>query len=378
MMKNLVIREKRGGDGRGGCRVSFAFTLVELLVVIAIIGILIALLLPAVQAAREAARRMTCTNHLKQLGLAVHNFHDTRKGLPPISLGSTGGSSPNTDDGYAGFLVMLMPYMEANGPYEICQGKGANDNFRQPLGETWWSTTDTTILTDTERTGVSSINILSCPSRRSGVQKKDGYYGGPLSDYVPVLHQVDDTGRISQADHWWTYWCFQSTYGPDYVRRNVGAFRIATLTDQMNPATWQVRDTIAWWADGTSNQIIIGEKHVPLGKLGICELNEYYDCSFLYAAAIGHEFGIARHVGNMTSGRTLSRPSDQLITLGTFQYSIAFGSYHPGVTHFAMGDGSVRSVSITTPAENGIGSATGPDVLVSLAHVNDGFAVSLP
>ena len=79
------------------------FTLVELLVVITIIGILIALLLPAVQAAREAARRGQCTNNLKQIGLAVHNFHDARKALPPSFL--TGG-------GHAPWLVMILPYVE--------------------------------------------------------------------------------------------------------------------------------------------------------------------------------------------------------------------------------------------------------------------------
>lgn len=90
------------------------FTLVELLVVIAIIGILIALLLPAVQAAREAARRMQCTNHLKQITLAMHNYHDTYKVIPPT----------HTDAGWYGSdvrwgaLAMILPFMEQTALHE--------------------------------------------------------------------------------------------------------------------------------------------------------------------------------------------------------------------------------------------------------------------
>ncbi len=85
-----------------------AFTLVELLVVIAIIGILIALLLPAVQAAREAARRIHCTNNLKQIGLAFHNYHDTHKCFPPSYVDSSSGGG----DEEWGWAVFLLPYVE--------------------------------------------------------------------------------------------------------------------------------------------------------------------------------------------------------------------------------------------------------------------------
>jgi prepilin-type N-terminal cleavage/methylation domain-containing protein len=92
------------------------FTLVELLVVIAIIGVLVALLLPAVQAAREAARRMQCTNNLKQLGLASHNFHDTMNFLPPAFIGD---NSEDATVGWATWGAFVMPYLEAGNQYSL-------------------------------------------------------------------------------------------------------------------------------------------------------------------------------------------------------------------------------------------------------------------
>jgi len=90
-----------------------AFTLVELLVVIAIIGVLVALLLPAVQAAREAARRMQCSNNLKQIGLALHNYHDTNNKFPPGSILNDGAADINGPYSTT-WTIALLPFMEMN------------------------------------------------------------------------------------------------------------------------------------------------------------------------------------------------------------------------------------------------------------------------
>lgn len=99
------------------CR-RFAFTLVELLVVIAIIGVLVALLLPAVQAAREAARRMQCTNNLKQLGLSLHNFHDINKRFPPAHEDLA--TSPSTKTKWAcSWMPRILPFIEQQSLFQL-------------------------------------------------------------------------------------------------------------------------------------------------------------------------------------------------------------------------------------------------------------------
>ncbi len=157
-MACLRSQRSRGSGGPGG------FTLVELLVVIAIIGILIALLLPAVQAAREAARRTQCTNNMKQVGLALHNYHDTFLTFPPGQL-LNNNSVPLAPWHYTG-LVLILPFMEQGPLYASVNQK--LPIWPQPIVGTPVASlrcpSDGVLLQGEPITGMAAMNGFAAPT----------------------------------------------------------------------------------------------------------------------------------------------------------------------------------------------------------------------
>jgi prepilin-type N-terminal cleavage/methylation domain-containing protein len=165
------------------------FTLVELLVVIAIIGILIALLLPAVQSAREAARRTQCTNQLKQIGLAIHNFHDARNAIVPAWLTVDTGSNGNGLGWHPAWTLLISPYLEQANLYELYQpGVRIDDPVHAQLRAT-------------------PIPTYLCPTRRPGGRGVTSNGQAAVGDYAAVAYAAGigtigspPTGVIAATD----------------------------------------------------------------------------------------------------------------------------------------------------------------------------------
>jgi hypothetical protein len=387
--------------------------LVELLVVIAIIGVLIALLLPAVQAAREAARRMTCSNHLKQIGIGIHNFHSTRQGLPPAAVGM---------DGFSTF-VFLYPFVEQAALYERLDGlkETATGNFNIGIAaevvragdstNDWWAGNNGYIqnpLNAEERKAFGSVPVYVCPSRRGGGNNivtagEDGTSAdysrsGPTTDYAIVvlcppnqydddLNQIPLKGYDSTGSFTADWWAILPVDNSQQVLRS--PFRKAITEEPSTAASgsfsygnrkkwraYEPRDTLAWLADGTSNQFLFGEKFIARDFVGKCNQvkDGQGDCSYLYGGCGAWEASAGGSVRAMDywtdTGvcRNFGIAKPDIIVNGSYVNHIGFGSFHPGICHFLIGDGSVRGIAVTTR----------PLHLIRLSDVADGVSVTIP
>ncbi|PQO43357.1 DUF1559 domain-containing protein [Blastopirellula marina] len=274
------------------------FTLVELLVVIAIIGVLIALLLPAVQQAREAARRMQCSNNLKQLGLTIHNFHDTYGNLPPAALGNE----------YASFFPLIMPFLEQQNVVDQLDLKqkmttGANYTFIN--------------------TNAAAVPGLLCPSRRSGVSISEI---GAAGDYAITGNREssNDCDRLDGDN---------ATPGLHYSALILA--KGGSVDGSGNFTNWRSQTNFASITDGLSNTSILGEKYVPVSRIN--SHANAGDGSFYYW-----------HISDWKTWMIIRNSKFPMmrgpnITQG--EYRKSFGSNHPGICQMLMGDGSVRNVA---------------------------------
>jgi prepilin-type N-terminal cleavage/methylation domain-containing protein len=320
---------------RARCRAGF--TLIELLVVIAIIAILIALLVPAVQKVRGAAARANCQNHLKQIGLAIHNFHDVKKALPPDRIAND----------WITWAGLILPYVEQENAFKLW-------NLTRRYAE------QPAAIGSAADPAPRPVPVYYCPGRRTP---------GIFSNSYTLTTAAGDTftarpGAIGD---------YASVSGP---ANNQGSLRIGIPSGIVNGVnvtgnnpfnnsgggaqvlTWVGQMTLLTITDGTSSTLLVGEKHIrPNSFQGKNEDRSIFDS--------GNANNYRRFIG--TDGTDVyplvADPSDQ----NGLNANNRFGGPHGGICQFVFGDGSVRSLNVNTNI----------DTLTRLGMPNDGLPVSI-
>lgn len=329
-----------------------AFTLIELMVVLGIIGILVTLLLPAVQSAREASRRVDCSNRVRQLALATHLHHDALGYFPPARYEARPDAAPAEKCGLETptWLARVMPYIE-----------------QTSLGEQW----DLSVPWHEHPEALRTIvpDVFLCPSRRSGtrpvssrdLRTTESGGGGRLPCGCPVpIRPTEVSLGIEGA------LCDYAGNHGDLTPGAVGAptdfyfggngtgVIISVRPQCKDGKAVAPRDRVrmASVMDGTTNTFLFGEKFVPRDRRGrFPEDSPAYDGDHLPASCRLAGPGL----------RLASGPNDVLADM------FSFGSWHPGGVHFALVDGSVRFVN----------SETDTKLLGSLANRMDARVVEL-
>ncbi len=303
------------------------FTLIELLVVIAIIAVLIALLLPAVQQAREAARRTQCKNNLKQLGLALHNYHDTANTFPPGWIGKSTGN-------YSGFgwNSMLLPYVDQGPLYNILSQTG-NPNMLLGLAAA---------TSPTVKTVDSVLGALRCPSdpgAPTGIVPGGTVQFG-RSNYPAVCGFDPNQTNIMTT---WPSPAAQAL--PPSASQLMGSAWVDQMTKQWGGCFGEnTRKGIRDMTDGSSNCLVVGERYTPQESSGTVANTTTGDCFWagvpLAASPTSGSFQQALVVGECTTKINFGNqsPTPRVDTAG-------YGSMHTGGCHFLMGDGAVKFIS---------------------------------